>query len=50
MPGEKLDLDMEAKGDTTGVRGGKAHVEGWELNARMEEGCWVILGSQKGSW
>lgn len=32
-----LDLDREAKGDRTSVRGGEAHVEGWELNARMEE-------------
>lgn len=47
---EKLDLDTEAKGDRTGVGGGEARVEGWGLNARMEEGCWVTLGSQKGSW
>lgn len=46
---EKLDFDLEVKGDTSGVRAGEADVEGWELNAGMEEGWWVILGGQEGS-
>lgn len=46
---EKLDLDLEAKGDMSSIRAGEGHVEGWELNARMEKGWWVILGGQEGS-
>lgn len=46
---EKLDLDLEVKGNKSGIRAGEAHVEGWELNAGMEEGWWVVLGGQEGS-
>lgn len=45
---EKLDFDPEAKGDTSSLRAREAHVEGWEFNARVEEGWWVALGGEEG--